>query len=147
MFQLGEHIDRTMLTPRHSQKVKRCVIAENKTFVGGEAYLKERGIEVVVLDDPECKALMKKFIDDQPEIWSVLAQVRLRSKCTADVFYNIKERRYCSLIRLYVSLSQMATHNDLDCTDISGCFLRSGEAVYLLKEESEIIRFDKWGDS
>lgn len=50
-------------------KVKRVVIAENKTFVGGEAYLKERGIEVVVFEDAECQALMKKFIEEQPRIW------------------------------------------------------------------------------
>ena len=50
-------------------KVKRVVIAENKTFVGGEAYLKQRGIEVVVLEDAECQALMKKFIEEQPKIW------------------------------------------------------------------------------
>ena len=50
-------------------KVKRCVIAENKTFVGGEEYLKQRGIDVVVLDDPECKALMKNFITEKPDIW------------------------------------------------------------------------------
>ena len=50
-------------------KIKRVVIAENKTFVGGEEYLKQRGIEVVVLDDAECQALMKKFIDEKPDIW------------------------------------------------------------------------------
>lgn len=50
-------------------KVARVVIAENKTFVGGEEYLKQRGIEVVVLDDEKCKALMKKFIDRTPGLW------------------------------------------------------------------------------
>jgi len=50
-------------------KVARVVIAENKTFVGGEEYLKQRGIDVVVLDDEKCKALMKKFIDRTPELW------------------------------------------------------------------------------
>lgn len=50
-------------------KVKRVVIAENKTFVGGEAYLKQRGIEVVVLEDEECQALMKKFIEEKPKVW------------------------------------------------------------------------------
>lgn len=50
-------------------KIKRVVIAENKTFVGGEKYLKERGIEVVVFDNEECKGLMKKFIEEKPEVW------------------------------------------------------------------------------
>ncbi|KAH7408129.1 cytidine deaminase-like protein [Phaeosphaeria sp. MPI-PUGE-AT-0046c] len=50
-------------------KVERVVIGENKTFVGGEEYLKSRGIEVVVLDDAECRALMQKFIKEKPEDW------------------------------------------------------------------------------
>ncbi|KAH8658000.1 cytosine deaminase [Xylariales sp. PMI_506] len=51
-------------------KVKRVVIGENKTFVGGEKYLKERGVEVIVLDNDECKNLMKKFIEEKPEVWN-----------------------------------------------------------------------------
>ena len=50
-------------------KVARVVIGENKTFVGGEKYLKERGIEVVVMENEECKSLMKKFIEEHPDIW------------------------------------------------------------------------------
>src|SRR5258708_39465320 len=52
-------------------KVKRVVIGENSTFVGGEKYLKERGIEVVVFDNEECKGLMAKFIKEHPELWYV----------------------------------------------------------------------------
>lgn len=50
-------------------KVARVVIGENQTFVGGEAYLKERGIEVVVLDNAECRAIMQKFKTEKPEVW------------------------------------------------------------------------------
>ena len=50
-------------------KVKRVVIGENKTFVGGEEYLKSRGIEVVVLQNEECEALMQKFIKEKPKEW------------------------------------------------------------------------------
>ncbi|KAF7845826.1 hypothetical protein BT93_L0431 [Corymbia citriodora subsp. variegata] len=50
-------------------KVKRVVLGENNTFVGGEAYLKQRGIEVVIVKSAECEALMKKFIKDHPEDW------------------------------------------------------------------------------
>ena len=50
-------------------KVARVVIGENSTFVGGEKYLKERGIDVVVLDDAECERLMKEFIRLKPEVW------------------------------------------------------------------------------
>lgn len=50
-------------------KVKRVVIGENKNFVGGEDYLKSKGIEVVVLQDDECQNLMAKFIKEKPEDW------------------------------------------------------------------------------
>ncbi|GKT42204.1 cytosine deaminase [Colletotrichum spaethianum] len=50
--------------------ISRVVIGENKTFLGGEAYLKQRGVEVVVLDSAECKALMDKFIAEKPEVWN-----------------------------------------------------------------------------
>lgn len=53
-------------------KIGRVVIGENKTFVGGEDYLKQRGVEVVVFDDHKCKELMKKFISEKPEVWYVL---------------------------------------------------------------------------
>jgi cytosine/creatinine deaminase len=51
-------------------KVAKVVIGENKTFVGGERYLKERGVEVVVFDNEECKALMTRFIKDHPAVWN-----------------------------------------------------------------------------
>lgn len=50
-------------------KVKRVVLGENKTFVGGEEYLKQRGIEVVNVHSSECEALMKKFIEEHPKDW------------------------------------------------------------------------------
>lgn len=54
-------------------KVARVVIGENKTFLGGEAYLKQRGIEVVVLQDTDCEALMTKFIEEKPDVWYVFS--------------------------------------------------------------------------
>jgi len=50
--------------------VKRVVIGENNTFVGGEEYLKQRGVEVVVLDNAEGKELMAKFIKEKPKEWN-----------------------------------------------------------------------------
>lgn len=58
------------LTHDHCRyKVGRVVIGENKTFVGGEAYLKERGIEVIVLESEECRTLMRQFIETKPTVW------------------------------------------------------------------------------
>jgi cytosine deaminase len=37
--------------------------------LGGEAYLKQRGVEVVNIESKVCQALMDKFIREKPEIW------------------------------------------------------------------------------
>jgi creatinine deaminase len=51
-------------------EIPRVVIGENKTFMGGEDYLRSRGVEVVVLDDPECVRMMEKFIAENPTLWN-----------------------------------------------------------------------------
>ncbi|KAK0515616.1 hypothetical protein JMJ35_001650 [Cladonia borealis] len=51
-------------------KVARVVIGENKTFIGGERYLKERGIDVIVLENVDCQGLMKQFIEQKPQVWN-----------------------------------------------------------------------------
>ncbi|KAH8815076.1 putative cytosine deaminase [Xylogone sp. PMI_703] len=50
--------------------ISRVVIGENKTFLGGEAYLKQRGIDVVLLDNKECQELMERFIKEKPDVWN-----------------------------------------------------------------------------
>ena len=40
--------------------IPRVVMGENRTFVGGEDYLRERGVEVINLDSAECVALMER---------------------------------------------------------------------------------------
>ncbi|HMB59228.1 MAG TPA: nucleoside deaminase [Xanthomonadales bacterium] len=50
--------------------IPRVVVGENKTFLGEESLLRSRGVEVEVLDNPECIAMMKQFIADFPELWN-----------------------------------------------------------------------------
>ncbi|KAK7969745.1 hypothetical protein PG988_008818 [Apiospora saccharicola] len=50
--------------------IKRVVLGENKTFLGADGYLKQRGVEVVVLDDEACRGLMEKFIQEKPDVWN-----------------------------------------------------------------------------
>ena len=45
------------------------VIGESTTFAGPEDYLRERGVQLVKYDDPECRALMREFIAENPELW------------------------------------------------------------------------------
>ena len=50
--------------------IPRVVIGENLTFVGEEDLLRARGVEVTVLQDPDCIALMRAFIADRPSLWN-----------------------------------------------------------------------------
>lgn len=50
--------------------IPKVVIGENSTFMGEEQLLKERGVEVVVLDNKECIQLMQEFIRTKPELWN-----------------------------------------------------------------------------
>lgn len=51
--------------------IPRVVIGENVNFTGGEDYLRSRGVEVVVVDDQECKDIMAKFIQENPAVSSL----------------------------------------------------------------------------
>lgn len=51
-------------------KIPTIVVGENKSFQGPEDYLRERGVDVQVRDDPECIALMDAFIRDHPALWN-----------------------------------------------------------------------------
>jgi creatinine deaminase len=51
-------------------EIPRVVIGENRTFMGGEELLRSRGVEVVLLDDLECVAMMAAFIAERPELWN-----------------------------------------------------------------------------
>jgi len=46
------------------------VVGENQTFMGEEALLRSRGVEVVVLQDPTCRELMRRFIAAKPQLWN-----------------------------------------------------------------------------
>ncbi|MEU3763064.1 nucleoside deaminase [Streptomyces albogriseolus] len=50
--------------------ISRVVIGEAVTFHGGHDWLAEHGVEVVVLDGPECVALMREFTARNPELWN-----------------------------------------------------------------------------
>jgi cytosine/creatinine deaminase len=50
--------------------ISRVVIGEAQTFVGGHDWLAENGVEVVLLDDPRCVAMMREFVAQRPELWN-----------------------------------------------------------------------------
>ncbi|MEU1262878.1 nucleoside deaminase [Streptomyces cellulosae] len=49
--------------------ISRVVVGEAVTFHGGHDWLAEHGVEVVVLDDPECVTMMREFTARNPELW------------------------------------------------------------------------------
>lgn len=51
-------------------KIPRVIVGENRTFQGAEELLRSRGVEVIVLDDEECVAMMTDFIADKPSLWN-----------------------------------------------------------------------------
>ena len=50
-------------------KIPRVVVGENRTFLGAEEYMRSQGIQVEVVQDAECIALMTEFIRDHPQLW------------------------------------------------------------------------------
>jgi len=51
-------------------KIPRVVIGENRTFQGAEEAMRSRGVELTVLNNPECVRLMRAFIEASPELWN-----------------------------------------------------------------------------
>jgi cytosine deaminase len=49
--------------------IPRVVVGEDKNFEGNIGFLSERGVGVALLQDPDCIALMARFIRERPEIW------------------------------------------------------------------------------
>ena len=50
--------------------IKKVIVGENKTFKGPEEYLRSRGVEVVIINNDECRTLMENFIQKDPELWN-----------------------------------------------------------------------------
>jgi len=50
--------------------IPNVVIGENRTFQGPEDYLRGRGVELTVVDDNECRQLMRDFIAANPTLWN-----------------------------------------------------------------------------
>lgn len=49
--------------------IKRVVIGEKQNFPGNVELLRDHGVDVIVLDDPECISLMQRFIRERPDLW------------------------------------------------------------------------------
>ncbi len=50
--------------------IPQVVIGENRTFLGEEELLRNRKVQVEVLQIEECIQLMRTFINEKPELWN-----------------------------------------------------------------------------
>ncbi len=50
--------------------IPRVVVGEAQNFEGNLEFLSSRGVEVVLMDDPGCIALMTRFIREKPTLWN-----------------------------------------------------------------------------
>jgi cytosine deaminase len=50
--------------------IPHVIVGENTSFRGEEELLSSRGVQVEILQDPECIQLMRDFIIARPELWN-----------------------------------------------------------------------------
>jgi len=50
-------------------KIKRVVAGESETFPGARDFMQSHGVDVIDLDLEECKRMMRKFIEESPQLW------------------------------------------------------------------------------
>ena len=51
-------------------RIGKVVVGESRTFLGGLDWLRENGVEVIDLDNRECREMLAGFIARHPEIWN-----------------------------------------------------------------------------
>lgn len=50
--------------------IGHVIVGENRSFMGEEGLLRQRGIQVDVLQDTTCIELMRRFITAKPALWN-----------------------------------------------------------------------------
>jgi cytosine deaminase len=50
--------------------IPKVVIGDRETYPGDVDFLVQRGLEVVLLDDPACIALLRRFIAENGDFWN-----------------------------------------------------------------------------
>ncbi|MAB84002.1 MAG: tRNA-specific adenosine deaminase [Phycisphaerae bacterium] len=51
-------------------RIPRVIVGEHKTFMGAEDWMRSNGIELVVLNDSRCIALMQRLLREKPDLWA-----------------------------------------------------------------------------
>jgi cytosine deaminase len=51
-------------------KIPTIIIGENANFKGAEDLFTRAGVQLINLDDGECKSMMRIFISQHPDLWN-----------------------------------------------------------------------------
>ncbi len=51
-------------------RIGTVVVGESRTFAGGVDWLRENGVEVIDLDNRECRELLEQYIASNPAVWN-----------------------------------------------------------------------------
>ena len=51
-------------------RIPRIIIGENRNFMGSEDLFRQRGVNMIVLDDADCIQMMSEFIRRHPDLWN-----------------------------------------------------------------------------
>jgi cytosine deaminase len=50
--------------------IKKVIAGESENFIGARIFLEAQGVRVIDLNGPECRKLMRDFIQEYPQIWN-----------------------------------------------------------------------------
>jgi cytosine deaminase len=51
-------------------RIGRVIVGENENFVGAEGLFRETGVELIVMRDKRCIEMMRRFIEENAELWN-----------------------------------------------------------------------------
>ncbi len=51
-------------------RIPRVIVGENRNFMGAEDLFRDRGVQLEVVQDPRCIALMARFVAEHPDLWN-----------------------------------------------------------------------------
>ena len=50
--------------------IKKVIVGDDRNFPGAPEFMRSHGIEVTVLNVPECVEIMGRFVVEKPELWN-----------------------------------------------------------------------------
>ncbi len=51
-------------------RIPRVIVGESRSFPGARPFMESHGIEVIDLDLPDCVEMMRRFIEERPDLWN-----------------------------------------------------------------------------